>query len=338
MLEDFKFAHYKFILIPESEILMPAHNKGSVLRGAFGSSLRRLVCTMNKGVRCDSCILKEKCAYTLIFNPIGINPAKRLQNVPRGYVLKPPLEREKEYTSDRPLSFEMILIGDRINYLPYVIVTLSELGRIGIGLNRGRFALSDISIIPFDPPLTKGGWGDFQMNDNFSESIYDPESNTVKNIHKIITGNELIKYAGKINRKRITLQFLTPARIKYNPTGEKGDSEVVRVPEFHHIIRRLRDRINALSITYCGGPIDVDFKGIAERATKVKTRDVNIRWIDTKRKSRTQPVYHDQSGFIGEITFEGDLTEFLPLMVLGEYVHVGEDAVFGNGWYRIEHS
>ncbi|MGQ9570948.1 MAG: CRISPR system precrRNA processing endoribonuclease RAMP protein Cas6 [Thermodesulfovibrionales bacterium] len=34
--------------------------------------------------------------------------------------------------------------------------------------------------------------------------------------------------------------------------------------------------------------------------------------------------------------FEGDLTEFLPLILLGEYLHVGEGAVFGNGWYRIE--
>jgi hypothetical protein len=65
---------------------------------------------------------------------------------------------------------------------------------------------------------------------------------------------------------------------------------------------------------------------------------MNLRWLGIRRKSRTQPVQHDQSGFIGKITFEGDIREFLPLIVLGEYVHVGEDAVFGNGWYMIEHS
>jgi len=320
MVEPFRLAHYKFTLIPESTIHMPAFTKGNVLRGAFGTSLKRLVCPMDKNIICDSCILKEKCAYTLIFNPIGINPAKRLQNVPRGYVLKPPLEKETVYSSDNPLSFEMVLIGDRINYLPYVIVPVIELGKVGIGLNRGRFILSNIGII-------KNG---------ISESIYDSESNTVKNIHKFITGSELLEYAEKINQHRITLNFLTPTRIKYNPTGEKGKSEVLRVPEFHHIIRRLRDRINALSVTYCGSPIDVDFKGIAERAMKIKTRDVNLRWVDIKRKSRTQPIQHDQSGFIGMITFEADLKEFLSLLVLGEYVHVGEDAVFGNGWYKIQ--
>ncbi|MEW6418523.1 MAG: CRISPR system precrRNA processing endoribonuclease RAMP protein Cas6 [Nitrospirota bacterium] len=311
---------------------MPAFNKGSVLRGAFGSSLRKLVCSMDKKASCDSCILKEKCAYTLIFNPVGINPAKRLQNVPRGYVLKPPLEKDTEYSVNKPFSFDMILIGDRINYLPYVIVAINELGKMGIGLNRGKFSLNNISIIPFNPPLAKPHFIPL-----ISESIYDNESNTVRNIQKLISGKELLEYAEKLNRHRIELHFFTPTRIRYNPTGEKGKSNVVRVPEFHHLIRRLRDRINALSVTYCSSPIDVDFKGLAERAMEVKGRDVNLRWIDIKRKSRTQHIDHDQSGFIGNITFEGNLKEFLPLIILGEYVHVGEDAVFGNGWYRIEH-
>jgi len=63
--------------------------------------------------------------------------------------------------------------------------------------------------------------------------------------------------------------------------------------------------------------------------------------VDAKRISRTQfnhsggHAIHDKSGFVGKITFEGDLKEFLPLLVLGEYIHVGEDAVFGSGWFRI---
>lgn len=319
MFKDFKLAHYRFTLVPNNTIQMPAINKGNVLRGAFGSSLKRLVCA-DKDSRCNSCILKEKCAYVLIFNPTGINPAKRLHNVPRGFVLNPPIEEETIYSPEKPFSFEMILIGDRINYLPYVIVPLIELGKHGIGLNRGKFTLKDLSV----------------LRDGISESLYNSTTNTVKNIQLIITGNEILERAGKMNKHKITLQFFTPTRIRYNPTGEIGKSEVLRVPEFHHIIRRLRDRVNALSVTYCGGPIDVDFKGIAERAMTVETRDVNLKWLDIKRKSKTQPFYHDQSGFIGKITFEGDLREFLPLLLLGEYVHVGEDAVFGNGWYRIE--
>ncbi len=90
--------------------------------------------------------------------------------------------------------------------------------------------------------------------------------------------------------KRIKLHFLTPTRIKYNPTGEKGKTEVIRVPEFHHLIRRLRDRLNALTLTYCGGPLEIDFRGIAERAISVKTVKVNLKWVEQKRKG-----YHDRA-------------------------------------------
>ncbi|MGA1796525.1 MAG: CRISPR system precrRNA processing endoribonuclease RAMP protein Cas6 [bacterium] len=117
--------------------------------------------------------------------------------------------------------------------------------------------------------------------------------------------------------------------------GNRG-STLVQSLEFHHIIRRLRDRVNALSLTYCGRPINADFKGLADRAAKVKTKASSLRWLEIRRKSRTHGVMHDQSGFVGSITFEGDLREFLPLILAGEYVHVGEDAVLGNGWYRVE--
>jgi CRISPR/Cas system endoribonuclease Cas6 (RAMP superfamily) len=46
-------------------------------------------------------------------------------------------------------------------------------------------------------------------------------------------------------------------------------------------------------------------------------------------------VTHDLSGFVGEVSFEGDLAPFVPYLKLGEYVHVGKNAVFGNGWYEI---
>ena len=39
------------------------------------------------------------------------------------------------------------------------------------------------------------------------------------------------------------------------------------------------------------------------------------------------PHCHDLSGFVGEITFEGDLGEFWPFSVLGQFVHVGNNAL-----------
>ena len=35
------------------------------------------------------------------------------------------------------------------------------------------------------------------------------------------------------------------------------------------------------------------------------------------------------------MTYEGDLSDYLALLALGELVHVGKGTVFGNGQYRI---
>jgi hypothetical protein len=43
-------------------------------------------------------------------------------------------------------------------------------------------------------------------------------------------------------------------------------------------------------------------------------------------------------GFVGQVTFEGEIEPFLPWLVWGEVVHVGKDAVKGNGRMRISES
>lgn len=319
MIEKLFFSLYRFTFEPLSTIRFPIRWKGNVLRGAFGTSLRRLVC-LNRGQEtCETCKIRERCAYSLIFNPLEPGHIKRLKNLPRGFIIKPPLDDQTEYTSFSPLRFEMVLVGDRIFALPYVIVPFKGLGDFGIGVNRGKFSLGGIEV------FKDGGF----------DPIYNPMTNVVSDFERRISGEELIKEASKFKGDRITLQFLTPTRIRFNPTGEKGGSRIVRDPEFHHLVRRLRDRINALIISYCGGQLETDYSGIAERALKVKKVRSDLRWFELKRKSRTQGTFHDQSGFVGEITFQGDLKEFLPLLLAGEYLHVGEDAVFGNGWYKI---
>ena len=41
-------------------------------------------------------------------------------------------------------------------------------------------------------------------------------------------------------------------------------------------------------------------------------------------------------GVVGQITYCGNLQEFLPLRRLGEYIHVGKGTSFGLGKYALE--
>jgi hypothetical protein len=115
----------------------------------------------------------------------------------------------------------------------------------------------------------------------------------------------------------------------------KADGFLAQKPTFASILKRLRDRINALSYFYCGKGLEIDFKAFGEQAEEIKTVTDSTRWVESARYSRRREVTHDLSGFIGEVSFEGDLAPFIPYLKLGEYVHVGKNAVFGNGWYRI---
>ena len=114
----------------------------------------------------------------------------------------------------------------------------------------------------------------------------------------------------------------------------RAEGVLARRPAFGPLAKRLRDRINALSYFYCGEGLDIDFKAFGEQAEKITTVADSTRWVESSRYSRRREVTHDLSGFVGEVTFEGDLGMFLPYLKLGEYLHVGKNAVFGNGWYR----
>jgi hypothetical protein len=54
----------------------------------------------------------------------------------------------------------------------------------------------------------------------------------------------------------------------------------------------------------------------------------NLRWVDWERYSSRQDTKINLGGLlVGEATYEGDLAEFMPLIRLGELIHVGKGTV-----------
>jgi len=247
----------------------------------------------------------------------GVPPAaERLsknQNIPRPFVVKPPLETKTRYFPGEPLVFDFVVIGEAIDYLPYFIVAFRELSEGGFGLNRARCRLSAIEALGLRHEVS---------------AVYDGKEGIVRPPQENLTWQALTaRVAACSDLREITVHFLTPTTLK-------AEGEVVAVPQFHHLVKRLRDRVNALAYFYCGKGLDLDFKELGERAEKVREVSVRSQWVERSRRTRRE-FTQDLSGFVGEVTYRGDLEPFLALLLPGEYVHVGKNAAFGNGWYRL---
>ncbi|MGC8938839.1 MAG: CRISPR-associated protein Cas6, partial [Thermodesulfovibrio sp.] len=143
--------HYKiveFTLKAETEINLPDF-KGSAFRGGFGNILRQITCVL-KRQQCIDCPIKTKCIYAYVFETVSDTTANFLnmhkyEKVPHPFVFEPPLDKKKLYQPAEEFKFKIILIGKAIEYLPYFVVTIKELGKVGIGKAKGKFIISNIS-------------------------------------------------------------------------------------------------------------------------------------------------------------------------------------------------
>ena len=94
MISDFFLQNFRFHLQPNSPLHMPAYNKGNVIRGGFGSTFRRIVCHTNCREP-ETCELRSVCPYMAVFQPFvpeGSEKISKNRDIPRPFVIKPPLE------------------------------------------------------------------------------------------------------------------------------------------------------------------------------------------------------------------------------------------------------
>lgn len=302
------FQKVLFTLEAKEPLILPSY-KGATLRGGFGHAFKRVVCALREK-NCRDCLLKEKCIYSYVFEtppPSDTRIMRKYSAAPHPFVIEPPSETKRGFVPGNEITFNLILIGKAIGYLPYFIYAFDELGEIGIGKGKGKFELRSVECD--------------------GKTIYDSESKTLKHIK---TASLSFYNAGSGEGcSDIKLNFLTPTRILYN-------GSLTLDLQFHILIRQLLRRLSLLSYFHCGGnPSEIDFKGMIEKAKEVKVKKSNLCWYDWERYSARQDTRMKMGGFLGEITFEGDIQAFLPLVKAGEVLHVGKGTTFGLGKYEI---
>ena len=319
--------------------------KGNVLRSGFGAALKHVSCTM-RDTACHECILKTNCAYSQIFEtpiPEDSKFFKGRSYVPHPFVLEPPLDTKREYSPEDEIAFRILLVGRAIEYLPYFVLAFYILGQWGVGEKRGersRCFLEKVESINIDGQMREIYIGEIQRltDEHFiftPDDIYGQIMNTSQQpCHSERSEesqvSEMLHSFQHDDFRSVTLDFLTPTRIQ---VGGRLQDDI----DFETLIRALLRRLLALSYFHCGEELNIDYQNLVQQAIdKVHKAGEKSYWRDWSRYSRRQNTRMKLGGFKGKITFTGELDEFMPLLALGEYIHVGKGTAFGLGKYAID--
>ncbi len=307
----FPFERFRFTIKVASLMVLPPY-KGAVFRGAFGNAFRRIVCAVPR-TNCATCMLRLKCLYVSIFEPpppANYPDAAKFSTAPAPYVLNPPLTSRQAFHPGDLLDFEMVLIGRAVEALPYFIYAFMELGRKGLGSERGKYRLEKVDLLRGEEvsPVYDGLTQMFAVHlPKHGTPGFHPED-------------------GQVNS--IIIQFLTPLRLKV-----KGD--LVTQLTFPVFFERLAQRLTLFCAFYNSAAIPPDFSPLISLAQDISVTNNELHWHDWERYSFRQKDTMKFGGLKGQIAFSGDLRAFMPYLRLGKHINVGQSTTFGLGRYGI---
>lgn len=128
-----------------------------------------------------------------------------------------------------------------------------------------------------------------------------------------------------VKKQHLKISFSTRFRTKTN------DKLLTKAPPFSLFIARLITRLNKLEETYAQS--HSDFQNLLSESKQVCLTNSTLKWEDWRRSTKEKMVF---GGLMGDVCYEGDLTPFMDLLQLGEWLHVGKQTSFGLGKYIIK--
>lgn len=296
---------YTFHCRFETDAVLPVF-KGSVLRGALGHALRRIVCGLD-AQSCRGCRLAAHCLYPRVFEGGGATNRAPRGGLPAPYVIEPPSEDRRHYQTGDPLVFTLLLFGTANDSLPYFIHAFEVAGRCGIGRRikgiRGRYRLETVE--NRNSILFEASTGRLSAPVLEPAPVWAPPSKP--------SGAETME-----------VRLQTPLRLK------RANRLNTQLP-FHVLMRAALRRISVLHTAFGQGEPKIDYRGLVHRAEAVKTVADRLRWCDWRRYSSRQDRGMLFGGLVGRVRYEGPLAACRPVLAYAAGLHLGKQTTFGLG-------
>lgn len=340
-MEGFEAHTLCFKAVVASALRLPPF-KGSSLRSAFVSALRGNFCHSPHLKHCRPCPSHTDCPTCYLAATLDPD-SRRGVDVPRPFVVRPPLDSRTVYGVGDPLDFEIVVFGRALALLPYVVVGVQRMGQIGIGSKvstdgrppaRGTFRIHEI-------------WSSNPLA-GISQRIHQADDGLVKVPSTPVTHRQVLERAeqmlarvgtraavggdqepsGQASAAAVTLRLLSPLRLV-----EGG--HLVRRLTFATFVLRLIERLEALSNEYGQHRLDLDVPDLLARAREVRVERDATRWLELERYSTRHGRRLPMGGLVGEIAFGGVPGDFIPWLIWGSIVGVGKYATLGCGRYEL---
>ena len=147
----FDLDSYRFLLRARGAIHFPEAGPANLLRGAFGSALRKMACAPDcpglSGRPAQECALRAECVYARIFEPAAPHAPSGLAHPPRAFVFRVAGLAGRSVTPGQQFCFEVNFFDTRRPALDHFARAFSHLARADI------LSVSSAPVsIPLDPP------------------------------------------------------------------------------------------------------------------------------------------------------------------------------------------
>ncbi|MED3660550.1 CRISPR system precrRNA processing endoribonuclease RAMP protein Cas6 [Ureibacillus sp. FSL K6-8385] len=308
----FRMTVLKFAIEPMEEMVIPAY-PAITIRGGLGYALKQKLCLFDVRTCREKCQCPEKCSYTLSFEDREGATTQAHPYIPytRPYIIRV----EKNYPSviknGELFEFQIYLFGNAVDdYMSY-IGAIRRFGEIGFGKKHVPFIIRTVKSV--EPGIERIIFEGDRL-------LSEPAVLSFKNLLAI----------PEYRPFQLKLELVTPARVKH-------EGRYVKDLPFDLFVMNLIRRLNSILYFHHQYELDPEWEAFwIDASIDVDTVFSGWEYESFERFSTRQQQKMKLDGIIGEMVVEGDtLKELFPLLYAGQFLHIGKQAAFGFGEYKL---
>lgn len=302
-------ARYRFSVRMQDALRLPEY-AGALLRGQFGAALRHLSCT--EAGPCSSCHRIRSCAFPALFEssaPPGQRDP-RMAETPNPYVIEPPQMASRQVRRGELLVFHMVLIGSALAHRSLIVRAWQWAVQLGLERSRSVGVLESIEWVPQHGPALL---------------VWTAATDRIAahDAHVVIPRFQSTE-------QRVVITLRTPLRLQ-----QRGCLLNAQQLKPGHLFAAIARRTSLLLHFHAARAYTAQMAGFLHNVDSLRDRK-ELEWWDWTRYSARQRCEMTLGGLLGRWTIEGDLTQWLPWLWIGGWLHAGKNSTFGLGRLELE--